>query len=99
MAQLNEVELAGLDFLIAAKKAGMVPEGFINNIINDANHLVNNVGHAAEIVTAVTQAAQIVTSIIGGALVREAPMGLSTGGGVSLEALMKARETALAAKK
>ncbi|WSG96430.1 hypothetical protein U8P76_05830 [Rhizobium johnstonii] len=95
MATLSPAELAALDFIIEAKKADMLPAGFINNIVNDANNLVNNVGNAANAVAAVTAAAAAVAAVATGLSVQEGALGLGGGDELSVDQLLSIRKQAL----
>lgn len=98
MADLSEHELAALDFIIAAKKAGVLPEAFINNIVNDVNNLANNVGHVANAVAAVTAAAAAVAAVAAGAVSPGATVSATGGEGLHLNTLLRIRHDALAAQ-
>ena len=94
MADVNlaEHELAALDFLIAAKKAGIMPLGFIGDIVN----VINNI---ADVAKAIAPAVVAVTAVAGGAAAAIATAStrgsVASGEGLTLETLMQARELAV----
>jgi hypothetical protein len=85
---LSEAELKALDFLIAAKKEGLTPAGFIN---------INDVVDVAKAVVVTAAAVNAVTAVTGATLQAKNidPKLMAAGGDKSIDKLMAVRQMAL----
>lgn len=82
--KLNDLELAALDFLIASRKAGVLPPDFTNDVF-------------AYVVPA-TQIIQAIQNVAAGPIEVGANLSDAARGGFSLEGLMRVRADALRGK-
>lgn len=92
MPALDDVQLAALDLLIAMKKSGTAPAGFIN-----ANLSVNNLGDVA-VAAASVAAVAAATAAVPAASTMVSGAGVPAGAGLSLQQLMDVRDAAIKAR-
>ncbi|MBX5235291.1 hypothetical protein HJC02_23945 [Rhizobium sp. NLR4a] len=91
MAALSDVQLAALDLIIAMKKSGTAPLGFIN-----ADFSVNNLGDVAVAAASVAAVAAAVAAVPASSASVTSTSVPSAGSGISLKELMDARDAAIA---